>query len=412
MVEDFQDNDAGFVAWVAVNPAGYVLNIQRSHNPVDARVHAAGCGHIARAIRAAEDGTKRATSTYIKVCSVSLTELDEWSQGEIGRSIRRCPHCLIKEMGDVRSPSDTRHAEPRRARPASSAYDVHDVEGEIRLEGPRCIRFEESDVDALRARSQLRGLLRTLKPGPGAILHARYGGHRPANADVENLLIYNIDMGGAAFKTSAGYGVRFEESAQNHSNVGTNRRGCHYSYRLISADAPLGDWIVRDTLARFTRVELGAFGSDYRLAQTWFAVKNTTIDRPAAAAQAPFGVFLELDAPAGAAAGVAPGLLKSLIDGVVCAFQNHLNYETVGDVAARIALAIGEKPAEVAAKLLSDERAVLGSQHQLVYLRGNGVQWNPADHLCVAGQVLRRVGDRWRLSGRVCTLEPRVGVSN
>jgi hypothetical protein len=221
-------------------------------------------------------------------------------------------------------------------------------------------------------------------------------------------------MGGAAFKPSTGYGVRFEESAQNHSNIGTNR-GCRYSYRLISADAPLGDWIIRYTLARFTGAELGAFGSDYRLAQTWSAVKNTTvetIDRPVAAAQAPFGVFLELEAPAGAAAGVAPALLKSLIDGVVSAFQNHLNHETVGDVATRIALAIGEKPAEVVAKLLSDERAVLGSQHQLVYLRANGVQWNPADHLCVAGQVLRRVGDRWRLSGRVCSLDPRVGVSN
>ena len=219
MVEDFHDDDAGFVAWVAVNPAGYVLNIQRSLNPVDARVHAAGCGHIARAIREAEYGIKRATSTYIKVCGVSLTELDEWSRAEIGRTIRRCPHCLIKEIGDVRSPSELRHSEPRRAWPASSAFELHDVEGEIRLEGPRCIRFEESDVDALRARSQLRGLLRTLKPGPGAILHARYEGNRPANADVENLLIYNIDMGAAAFNPAPAMG---SDSRSQHRTTPTS----------------------------------------------------------------------------------------------------------------------------------------------------------------------------------------------
>jgi hypothetical protein len=34
------------------------------------------------------------------------------------------------------------------------------------------------------------------------------------------------------------------------------------------------------------------------------------------------------------------------------------------------------------------------------------LQWNPADHLCVAGQLLRRPGDRWRLRGEVYRLMP------
>jgi len=34
------------------------------------------------------------------------------------------------------------------------------------------------------------------------------------------------------------------------------------------------------------------------------------------------------------------------------------------------------------------------------------VQWNPSDHLCVAGQVLRHPGDRWRLSGEIYLLAP------
>ena len=60
--------------------------------------------------------------------------------------------------------------------------------------------------------------------------------------------------------------------------VATESRGVPDRYRLISADVPLGDWIVQDTLARFTGAELGAFGSDYRLAQTWSAVKDTTVE--------------------------------------------------------------------------------------------------------------------------------------
>jgi uncharacterized protein (DUF2336 family) len=53
-------------------------------------------------------------------------------------------------------------------------------------------------------------------------------------------------------------------------------------------------------------------------------------------------------------------------------FQNDLDQSI--EVAARIATALGENPADVAANLLSDERAVLGSLHRLVHPRGTGVQ--------------------------------------
>ncbi len=42
-VELFRDDDQCYAAWLAANARGYVLNIQRSLNPSDARVHEAGC---------------------------------------------------------------------------------------------------------------------------------------------------------------------------------------------------------------------------------------------------------------------------------------------------------------------------------------------------------------------------------
>jgi hypothetical protein len=49
MVEDnamsareFHDDDAGYLAWLAVHPDGYVINIARSHSTT-----AAACGHVA-----------------------------------------------------------------------------------------------------------------------------------------------------------------------------------------------------------------------------------------------------------------------------------------------------------------------------------------------------------------------------
>ena len=43
----------------------------------------------------------------------------------------------------------------------------------------------------------------------------------------------------------------------------------------------------------------------------------------------------------------------------------------------------------------------------LVHLRGTGVQWNPADHLCMAGQVLCQQvpGGTWTLSGEIHAVE-------
>jgi len=45
-VELFRDDDQGYAAWLAANVQGHVLNIRRSLNPSDARVHEADCRTI------------------------------------------------------------------------------------------------------------------------------------------------------------------------------------------------------------------------------------------------------------------------------------------------------------------------------------------------------------------------------
>jgi hypothetical protein len=53
MVEDtamsareFRDDDAGYLAWLAAQPNGFVINIARSHSATQARVHRADCQWI------------------------------------------------------------------------------------------------------------------------------------------------------------------------------------------------------------------------------------------------------------------------------------------------------------------------------------------------------------------------------
>ncbi len=68
--------------------------------------------------------------------------------------------------------------------------------------------------------------------------------------------------------------------------------------------------------------------------------------------------------------------------------QAHGNVKAVAELAAQIALATRWPADMIAQALLCNERTVLGITDVLVRLRGTGVLRNPADHLCMARQVL------------------------
>jgi hypothetical protein len=88
-VELFRDNDDGYAAWLAGSVQGYVVNIQRTMNPSDARVHRANCPTIT--------GTpprgRTWTGTYVKACSASLPELDAWTLAHARSAVTRCGTC-------------------------------------------------------------------------------------------------------------------------------------------------------------------------------------------------------------------------------------------------------------------------------------------------------------------------------
>jgi hypothetical protein len=141
----------------------------------------------------------------------------------------------------------------------------------------------------------------------------------------------------------------------------------------------------------------------------WLAIHHTAIetaDLPAAPAT-PFAVFLTLGHPHAKTVGADPELIKALMDGAIAAFQAHGDQMTVAEIAALLAVDTGQSTGWIERVLLDDTHAVLGVADRLVYLRGTRVQWNPADHLCMAGQVLCREApeDRWTLSGEIHAVE-------
>lgn len=65
---EFRDDDAGYLAWLATHPNGFVLNIARSHHATEARVHHASC----RTISGANPRGGLWSGPYVKVCAEHL----------------------------------------------------------------------------------------------------------------------------------------------------------------------------------------------------------------------------------------------------------------------------------------------------------------------------------------------------
>jgi hypothetical protein len=415
-VEEFRDSDTAYLGWVAAHRDGFVLNIGRSGRGY-ARLHRATCGTI----------TSRPTLTgpYIKICSTALTELDSWALGNGGTASERCGTCRPpgnKAAGPRRAvaPGEVPAGASQRTQPtAATSGSSWEIEGpgddrQVWLWTTRYIPYDRLTADQLASRAALRLRVRSLAAATaGEILDASYAGFKPGNMDAENLLLYNIDATAAGcFRPGARYGLRFELAAgARRKSISGRPFACSYQYRMISPESDLSHWQPVRTLASFTGADLGRFPPARRLEQIWLAIRRAaaqTASEPAGAG-APFALFLVLGYPRTAPASAAPELVKVLIDGTVAAFQAHGDRLTLTEIAARLAGATGQPASVIAQALLDDRRAVLGRTGRLVHLRGTGVQWNPADHLCVAGELLCRPapGDAWTLAGEIHAVEPQ-----
>src|SRR6266704_3137279 len=176
---------------------GYVINIGRGERGY-ARLHRADCGTITR--------RPPLTGPYIKICSVSLAELGQWSAQRPGATVSSCGTCHPRAGAKTgRAPAAvTRLAAGAaavahaRTAPGTAAggggweIDGPGLLGEVWLWADRYIPFDQLTPAMRDARAALRSAVRSLAAGPGQILDASYAGHKLANMDVENLVLYNI----------------------------------------------------------------------------------------------------------------------------------------------------------------------------------------------------------------------------
>jgi hypothetical protein len=253
----------------------------------------------------------------------------------------------------------------------------------VRAAADFALPYEPRTTGHRELRTELRERLRRLTCRDDEVLHASFFGPKPANADVENLLLYNVDDSGRAF-TGAVRGVRFELSPRPMPNA---TREFTYLYRPVPRSGAFALWTEIETVAAWPSVTLDR--PDERAA-VWLAFRSHLHDLGVRCDGA-FGVRVRLrPGVSGQVASVR--LVKPLLDGVVAALQAHGDHTTIGAVSDRLAVATG-RSADTIEDLLGDSSAAaLGIVERLVHLRSDGFQLCPEDERCVAGEVLVEPG--------------------
>lgn len=404
-VHEFRnDNDEDdYLEWLARHADGYVINILSNGSSNGARVHRARCRTISGRIPRGRSWI----GEYMKVCATSLSEIDQWSIERFGEPIVRCGIC--HPAGAPRRVTSTKRTEKAMTDEVSQGrFVIHGTAPDsavVQAWAEDYIRFERRPPWQDRLRGEIRSRCQQLEPTAEQVFHATFFGSKLPNADVENLALYNIDR----FRVAGRNGIRFEHGCAVPPAPDGAEYRFGYRYALARRTDSFAHWRRGRTLASFGWTDLGKFNSEKQLAQVWLALWRGEARTffPAIEPDTRFGVRIEVRAPRGRQP-VWGGLMKGIVDGVICAFQTHSDRPVSPEVLDRIAKATGAQPDEIERYLCDRSRAVLGVRRRLVSVYRSGVKFDPADHLCVAGELLAAEpvsdDDRWAIKGDIVEL--------
>jgi hypothetical protein len=247
-------------------------------------------------------------------------------------------------------------------------------------------------------RDELRSALRELTAGENEGLYAVYCSPQRDLCDVENVLIYNV--GSSYLRNAAHTELTFERRFTQMPAPSPSL--AHYQrYEIVPVSQVAPAWARGRTFAKWHAV-LPAMTPLPKVSVVWWALKQgeieTLVDAPQ---EGLFGIELELGGHPHLRLNVAD-FVKVVTDASIVALQSHAAGPEVPELAQRISREVGAEPAEVARALCDDsERAIDGNR--IVWNRGSGVQWNPADDRCVAGRLHRAESSSidWTITGEL-----------
>lgn len=135
-VEQFIDDDAGYLRWLQANPHGFIVNSDRSPRAGYLKLHKASCSFLTPA------NASSWTKDYIKTCSHEIEPLSRWSREVVGGDLQPCGACKPGSPGGSRptaprpvaatAPSP-RQTAPIAPPPIPSAISANSVGGQRQL---------------------------------------------------------------------------------------------------------------------------------------------------------------------------------------------------------------------------------------------------------------------------------------
>ena len=263
--------------------------------------------------------------------------------------------------------------------PAEFAVMLHPGCRQVEAWSTRRLPFEPRG-SMLGFRSELRSTLAGLDASSGR-LRCNYGSRAAELCDAENVLLYNV--GTSTFSRVASKAVMFERSYDFPAcPVRLAGPAEHYHLYVADCDVRFLSWRVTVPAASFggqitRRVD--------KVADWWWSMRSSiqgvagsdlTGER--------FGLRIRL----GPSSRAVINLVKPMLDGIVAAFHRDPAPDALA--VSRLAAYLATSPEAVKANL-NPSYAPLG-QRRLLWPYRDGVQWNPADELCVACHV--EVDDR------------------
>ena len=88
-MQEFRDDDLGYLRWVQKNPRRLRRETFRRPRPTYLILHSASC----RLITGTLANGSRWTADYVKFCGTEA-ELRRWARRDVGGDVRECPRCL------------------------------------------------------------------------------------------------------------------------------------------------------------------------------------------------------------------------------------------------------------------------------------------------------------------------------
>jgi hypothetical protein len=259
----------------------------------------------------------------------------------------------------------------------------------------------DSKPETLALRDAIHGATPVLVAGDDELLEAVYTSESRDPVDAENVLLYNVGVGG--FARAARAGLRFERVVGRHPSGAAH----HHAYGIAPLASGSHLWRPRRMALEVRGVVIPRLQEGSSPDELWLALRRAlpAVDSPV---MGRFG--LELAIRLSTEDTVHPAaVVKPLLDGVVCAMQTHDGRDLI-EASTRLARRLG-LPREEAERLLMNRDCAWLGFRRLLWTRAEGIQWNPGDDLCMTCtlRVTRGTETLWRLDARLFEVEPLSG---